>query len=116
MKPLYLLPVDKHGNFQTVIPTAIGILTPVTIGIFFGVNALLPMLIGFLLSAIHMDTSMTNTGCAWNSAKRIISVSEAGKGMTDLYKATVIGDTIGDPMKVYSAEALPNLFIAVLMR
>lgn len=83
-----------------MVPTAIGILTPITIGIFFGINGLLPMLIGFILSGIHMDISMTNTGCAWNSAKRIISVTETGKGMTDLYKATVIGDTIGDPMKV----------------
>jgi Na+/H+-translocating membrane pyrophosphatase len=83
-----------------VIPIAIGIIFPILIGVFFGIIALLAMISGFVVAAVHKAAALSNTGAAWNSAKRVIRATESDKGMTELYKATVIGDTLGDPLKV----------------
>mmetsp|Transcript_7998 Transcript_7998/g.7147 ORF Transcript_7998/g.7147 Transcript_7998/m.7147 type:complete len:183 (+) Transcript_7998:630-1178(+) len=98
---------------EMLIPAAVGILAPLFIGIFFGIKALLPMLIGFILSGIHKSIAMSNTGSAWSNAKRIISISESSKRSSDLYKATVIGDTIGDPMKDTAGPSL-NILMKVM--
>ena len=62
------------------------------------------MLTGALLSGVQLAVSMSNTGGAWDNAKKLIGSNpnndkDFGKG-TDCYKAAVVGDTVGDPLKV----------------
>ena len=98
IKPNYLeaIKIATETSMQEMlVPLTLGVCIPTIIGLFFGFAALVPLLIGFILCGVNQSTAMCNTGSAWNSAKRIIAVSESGKGLTDLYKATVIGDTLG---------------------
>ena len=93
-----------------IAPGALVILSPLIIGTFFGVYAVYGTLTGALLSGVQLATSMSNTGGAWDNAKKYIGASEkssiyGGKG-SESYKAAVVGDTVGDPMKDTSGPSL----------
>ena len=95
---------------EMIAPGALVILAPLITGTFFGVYAVYGLLTGGLLSGVQMATSMSNTGGAWDNAKKLIGASAksskyGGKG-SDAYKAAVVGDTVGDPMKDTSGPSL----------
>lgn len=94
-------------------------MTPFALGFLFGPKALLGFLPGAMVSGVQMAISASNTGGAWDNAKKFI---EAGlmvdegvkitKG-TEIHKAAVIGDTVGDPLKDTSGPSL-NILIKLM--
>jgi inorganic pyrophosphatase len=102
----------KSSLRMMVAPGALVMLTPLITGYCFGVQALAGVLAGALVSGVQMAISAANTGGAWDNAKKYIE-SEAfegqGKG-SDMHKAAVVGDTVGDPLKDTSGPSL-NILI-----
>jgi len=102
----------KSSLRMMVAPGALVMLTPLVAGYFFGPTALAGVLAGTLVSGVQMAISSANMGGAWDNAKKYIE-SEAfegqGKG-SDMHKAAVVGDTVGDPLKDTSGPSL-NILI-----
>jgi len=95
---------------EMIAPGALVILTPLLTGIFFGVYAVSGLLVGSLVSSVQLAISMSNSGGAWDNAKKYIEKASPdselkGKG-SDIHKAAVVGDTVGDPFKDTSGPAL----------
>jgi len=95
---------------EMVAPGAMVIFTPLLTGIIFGVTAVSGLLVGALVASIQLAISMSNSGGAWDNAKKYIEKQPAdsalkGKG-SDIHKAAVVGDTVGDPFKDTSGPAL----------
>jgi len=95
---------------EMVPPGAMVILTPLLTGIFFGVFAVSGLLTGSLIASVQLAISMSNSGGAWDNAKKYIEKQSPdsdlkGKG-SDIHKAAVVGDTVGDPFKDTSGPAL----------
>lgn len=76
------------------------------VGTLFGVHAVYGLLTGALLSGVQLAVSMSNTGGAWDNAKKSIEAMPSGGKGSDLHKAAVVGDTVGDPLKDTSGPAL----------
>jgi inorganic pyrophosphatase len=96
---------------EMVAPSALVMLSPLLAGTFFGTYAVFGILTGGLVSGVQLAISMSNTGGAWDNAKKFIEQKLSddpalqGKG-TDVHKAAVVGDTVGDPLKDTSGPAL----------
>jgi Na+/H+-translocating membrane pyrophosphatase len=95
---------------EMVAPGAMVIFTPLLTGIFFGVTAVSGLLVGALIASVQLAISMSNSGGAWDNAKKYIERQSPeselkGKG-SDIHKAAVVGDTVGDPFKDTSGPAL----------
>merc|ERR1712087_343608 len=95
---------------EMIAPGAMVIFTPLLTGILFGVTAVSGLLVGALVASIQLAISMSNSGGAWDNAKKYIEKQPAdsplkGKG-SDIHKAAVVGDTVGDPFKDTSGPAL----------
>jgi len=100
----------KASLKEMLAPGAMVIFTPLLVGIFFGVYAIAGLLVGSLISSVQLAISMSNSGGAWDNAKKYIEkqppTSELkGKG-SSIHKAAVVGDTVGDPFKDTSGPAL----------
>eukprot|EP01041_Mallomonas_annulata_P007651 gene7651-15661_t len=95
---------------EMVAPACLVILSPLIVGTFFGVHGVYGLLTGAMLSGVQMAISMSNTGGAWDNAKKYIAAmpvgSELGGKGSDCYRAAVIADTVGDPMKDTSGPSL----------
>merc|ERR1711896_61118 len=89
-------------------PGALVMLSPLLMGIFFGKFALSGLLVGAVVSGVQMALSSSNTGGAWDNAKKLIEQNNQ-KG-TDQHEAAVVGDTVGDPLKDTSGPAI-NILI-----
>merc|ERR1712070_58633 len=87
-----------------IAPGLLVILSPLVLGMVLGKNAVAGLLSGALVSGVQMAISMSNTGGAWDNAKKYIEASGA-KG-SDQHKNAVTGDTVGDPLKDTSGPAL----------
>ena len=97
---------------EMVAPAVLVMSTPLLFGIFFGVDAVAGLLAGAISSSIQMAISASNTGGAWDNAKKyvekgalIIDGVVQRKG-SEIHKAAVVGDTVGDPLKDTSGPAL----------
>lgn len=104
---------------EMIAPGALVMLTPIIVGSLFGTRALAGVLAGALVSGVQMAVSMSNTGGAWDNAKKYIEAGATeharelgGKG-SDCHKAAVIGDTVGDPLKDTSGPSL-NILIKLM--
>jgi len=105
----------KAALREMLIPGALAVLAPVMVGLTFGPNSIVGMLMGSLVSSTMLAITMGNAGGAWDNAKKYVEGYSAdgtgtqtylgGKG-TDLHKAVVCGDTCGDPFKDTSGPAL----------
>lgn len=98
----------KASLAEMVPPGCLVILTPLITGYLFGVKCLAGLLAGVLVSGVQMAISASNSGGAWDNAKKL--VEETGMKHTKVHVATVIGDTVGDPMKDTSGPSL-NILI-----
>jgi len=114
VKPDYKQCIDistKASLKEMVPPSALVIIAPLLAGTFFGVYAVFGILTGGLVSGVQLAISMSNTGGAWDNAKKFIEGKHSddpdlqGKG-TEIHKAAVVGDTVGDPLKDTSGPAL----------
>jgi len=89
---------------EMIAPGALVILSPLVIGFAFGKNCTAGLLSGALVSGVQMALSMSNTGGAWDNAKKFIEAS--GLKGTEQHKNAVTGDTVGDPLKDTSGPAI----------
>ncbi|GAB1467496.1 sodium-translocating pyrophosphatase [Candidatus Cloacimonadota bacterium] len=84
---------------EMLLPALVGILTPIITGMLLGVAGVLGVLVGALSSGFVLAVMMNNSGGAWDNAKKYVeSGAHGGKGSEE-HKATVVGDTVGDPFK-----------------
>lgn len=103
--------ISTNASLKEMVPPgAMVILTPLLTGIFFGVYAVSGLLVGSLIASVQLAISMSNSGGAWDNAKKYIEQASPdsdlrGKG-SDVHKAAVVGDTVGDPFKDTSGPAL----------
>ncbi|MDD4309809.1 MAG: sodium-translocating pyrophosphatase [Candidatus Cloacimonetes bacterium] len=87
------------AQHEMLLPALIGILTPIIAGLILGVSGVLGVLVGALSSGFVLAVMMNNSGGAWDNAKKYVeSGSHGGKG-SESHKATIVGDTVGDPFK-----------------
>ena len=97
---------------EMVLPGVMAILCPVTIGFLVGPRCLAGLLTGSISSGFMMAVMMSNAGGAWDNAKKYMEIEMKAK-KTDQHKATVVGDTVGDPFKDTSGPAL-NILIKLM--
>merc|ERR1712178_75309 len=90
--------------YEMIQPGLLVMLSPIVAGFILGKNGTAGLLIGGMISAVQMAISMSNTGGAWDNAKKY--AEKLGMKGSDQYKNAVIGDTVGDPMKDTSGPAL----------
>jgi len=105
--------------YEMIAPGCLVMLTPPITGIFFGTQCLAGVLAGALTSGIMIAISASNTGGAWDNAKKFIEAGaspaarELGPKGSEAHKAAVVGDTVGDPLKDTSGPAL-NILIKLM--
>ncbi|RCV22197.1 hypothetical protein SETIT_4G201600v2 [Setaria italica] len=112
--------ISTDASIKEMIPPgALVMLTPLIVGILFGVETLSGVLAGALVSGVQIAISASNTGGAWDNAKKYIEAGASEHARTlgpkgsDPHKAAVIGDTIGDPLKDTSGPSL-NILIKLM--
>ena len=91
---------------EMIAPGLLVLLSPLVFGVLFGVETLAGMLAGALGVGIVQAISSSNSGGAWDNAKKYIETGELGGKGSDAHKAAVVGDTVGDPMKDTSGPSL----------
>merc|ERR1711871_544860 len=101
----------KASLSEMMPPGALVIFSPLVVGIFLGKYMLAGLLAGALVSGVQMAISSSNSGGAWDNAKKYIE--KEGKKHTKEHEAAVIGDTVGDPLKDTSGPAL-NILIKLM--
>ncbi|WIA41962.1 hypothetical protein OEZ86_009266 [Tetradesmus obliquus] len=112
--------ISTDSSLREMIPPgALVMLSPIIAGALFGTRTLAGMLAGGLVSGVQVAVSMSNTGGAWDNAKKYIEAGASeharelgGKG-SDCHKAAVIGDTVGDPLKDTSGPSL-NILVKLM--
>ncbi|MBS3169259.1 sodium-translocating pyrophosphatase [Candidatus Woesearchaeota archaeon] len=105
--------VTKAALHNMILPAVIAILAPLLVGFFLGIQALGGLIMGVILSGLLMALFMSNTGAAWDNAKKYIESGHHGGKGSDAHKAAVVGDTVGDPFKDTAGPAL-NALIKVI--
>jgi K(+)-stimulated pyrophosphate-energized sodium pump len=98
---------------EMILPASLAIIIPVLVGILFGVAGVLGLLVGGLTAGFVMAVMMANSGGAWDNAKKHIEKGAYGGKRSDPHKATVVGDTVGDPFKDTSGPSL-NILIKLM--
>ncbi len=98
---------------KMVLPGAIAVFSPVTVGFLFGPEMLGGLLGGGLVSCILLALTMSNSGGAWDNAKKYVEKGNFGGKGSDTHKAAVVGDTVGDPLKDTSGPSM-NILINVM--
>jgi len=112
----YALCVDistKTAIREMMVPGTIAVITPITIGLLLGAEALGGLLAGSIVTGFLMAVMMANSGAAWDNAKKYIEEGNLGGKGSDAHKAAVIGDTVGDPFKDTSGPSL-NILIKLM--
>ncbi|MEK6887683.1 MAG: sodium-translocating pyrophosphatase [Candidatus Aenigmatarchaeota archaeon] len=111
-KPDYKKAVDistKAALRELIIPALIAVLAPILVGLLLGPEALGAMLAGSIVSGLLLALSMANAGAAWDNAKKYVEDGNLGGKGSDVHKATVVGDTVGDPYKDAAGPAINSL-------
>ena len=103
----------KGAQREMVIPSLIAIIAPILTGFIFGVPGVLGLLIGGLSSGFVLAIFMANAGGAWDNAKKYVEEGNFGGKGSEVHKATVVGDTVGDPFKDTSGPSL-NILIKLM--
>ena len=98
---------------RMIAPGSLAVLSPVIIGLLLGPKALGGMLGGALICCVMMALMMSNAGGAWDNAKKFVEKGNFGGKGSDVHKAAVVGDTVGDPLKDTSGPSM-NILINVM--
>ncbi|MDF1742693.1 MAG: sodium-translocating pyrophosphatase [Gimesia sp.] len=98
---------------EMILPAMLGLLSPIVVGLILGVPGVVGLLVGALTSGFAVAIMMANAGGAWDNAKKYIEAGAHGGKGTDAHKATVVGDTVGDPFKDTSGPSL-NILIKLM--
>lgn len=106
--------ISTHSALREMImPSVLAILAPIVVGIFFGFPGVMGLLVGSLTSGFTLAIMMANAGGAWDNAKKYIERGNYGGKGSSCHKATVVGDTVGDPFKDTSGPSL-NILIKLM--
>ena len=103
----------RGAQREMVLPSVLAIIAPVATGVVFGVPGVLGLLIGGLSSGFVLAVFMANAGGAWDNAKKYVEEGHFGGKGSEVHKATVVGDTVGDPFKDTSGPSL-NILIKLM--
>lgn len=103
----------KGAQKEMVFPSVLAILAPIATGIIFGVPGVVGLLVGGLSAGFVLAIFMANSGGAWDNAKKYVEEGHFGGKGSDVHKATVVGDTVGDPFKDTSGPSL-NILIKLM--
>lgn len=103
----------KGAQMEMVLPSALAIIVPILVGIVFGVAGVMGLLVGGLGTGFVLAVFMANSGGAWDNAKKYVEEGNLGGKGSSSHKATVIGDTVGDPFKDTSGPSL-NILIKLM--
>ena len=103
----------KGAQHEMLFPSLIAIIVPVVVGLVLGVAGVMGLLIGGLGSGFVLAIFMANSGGAWDNAKKYVEEGNLGGKNSECHKATVVGDTVGDPFKDTSGPSL-NILIKLM--
>ncbi len=103
----------KGAQREMVFPSVLAIIAPIVTGLIFGVPGVIGLLVGGLSAGFVLAIFMANAGGAWDNAKKYIEEGNFGGKGSDVHKATVVGDTVGDPFKDTSGPSL-NILIKLM--
>jgi inorganic pyrophosphatase/K(+)-stimulated pyrophosphate-energized sodium pump len=115
-QPDYATPVaisTKAAQRAMILPSLLGLSTPVVVGLVLGVAGVMGLLVGALTCGFCVAIFMANAGGSWDNAKKYIEKGAHGGKGTDAHKAAVVGDTVGDPFKDTSGPSL-NILIKLM--
>lgn len=115
-KPDYARCVEistKGAQREMMFPSLLAIIVPILVGVVFGVAGVLGLLVGGLGAGFVLAIFMANSGGAWDNAKKYIEEGNLGGKGSDAHKATVVGDTVGDPFKDTSGPSL-NILVKLM--
>ena len=103
----------RSAQREMIVPSLLAIVIPIVVGLLLGVAGVLGLLTGGLAAGFTLAVFMSNSGGAWDNAKKMIEEGHfEGKG-SDNHKATIVGDTVGDPFKDTSGPSL-NILIKLM--
>lgn len=103
----------KGAQHEMLLPSLLAIIVPIAVGLLLGVAGVLGLLIGGLSCGFVLAVFMANAGGAWDNAKKYVEEGNFGGKGSDCHKATVVGDTVGDPFKDTSGPSL-NILIKLM--
>lgn len=103
----------RGAQHEMIFPSLLAIIAPIVVGLVFGVSGVLGLLAGGLGAGFVLAVFMANSGGAWDNAKKFVEEGNLGGKGSESHKATVIGDTVGDPFKDTSGPSL-NILIKLM--
>ena len=103
----------QSAQHEMIIPSLLAIIIPVIVGLLLGVAGVLGLLVGGLAAGFTLAVFMSNAGGAWDNAKKYVEEGNFGGKGSDSHKATIVGDTVGDPFKDTSGPSL-NILIKLM--
>jgi len=103
----------KGAQREMVLPSLLVISVPVLTGLILGVAGVLGVLVGGLTTGFVLAIMLNNAGCTWDNAKKYIEEGNLGGKGSDVHKASIVGDTVGDPCKDTSGPCL-NIVIKLM--
>ncbi len=103
----------RAAQHEMVVPSLLAIAAPILTGLVFGVAGVLGLLIGSLSAGFVLAVFMANAGGAWDNAKKYVEEGNFGGKGSDTHKATIVGDTVGDPFKDTAGPSL-NILIKLM--
>lgn len=103
----------RSAQREMIIPSLLAIVIPIVVGLILGVAGVLGLLTGGLAAGFTLAVFMSNSGGAWDNAKKMIEEGSFGGKGSEHHKATIVGDTVGDPFKDTSGPSL-NILIKLM--
>jgi len=103
----------KGAQREMVRPAMLALITPIIVGLILGIPGVLGLLVGTLISGLVLAILMNNSGGAWDNAKKFIETGQFGGKNSTAHKASIVGDTVGDPLKDTAGPSL-NILIKLM--
>lgn len=103
----------RSAQHEMILPSLLAIIIPIVVGVVLGVAGVLGLLVGGLAAGFTLAVFMANSGGAWDNAKKMVEEGNFGGKGSECHKATIVGDTVGDPFKDTSGPSL-NILIKLM--
>ena len=103
----------RSAQKEMIFPSLLAIAIPIVVGLLLGVAGVMGLLVGGLTAGFTLAVFMANAGGAWDNAKKMVEEGNFGGKCSECHKATIVGDTVGDPFKDTSGPSL-NILIKLM--